>query len=342
MNDYLWDGSGEPDPEIQRLETRLARYRSERPAPVLPVSPTLRDRIRFRTWWWLPAASTGLGALMVLTWTLVHRSTPTRLASAWQVSSVSGSPQIGGKRISGIGRLAVGEWLVTNSAARATLNVNTVGELRVDPGTRLRLVQSNANRQLVTLERGTIHAMVWAPPGEFVVNTPSATAIDLGCAYTLHVDANGAGLIRVTFGWVAFRKDGVESFIPEGAACATRLGIGPGTPYFENAPAKLRDALATFDFGKPDARADALTVILAQARKHDSLTLWHLLSRSNGRERAKVYDRLAALVPPPSGVTRDGVLSANQKMLDLWWNALGLGDTSWWRLWEHEFGHEGK
>ena len=32
-NDYLWDGSGEPDPEVQRLELLLGRLRHDRPAP---------------------------------------------------------------------------------------------------------------------------------------------------------------------------------------------------------------------------------------------------------------------------------------------------------------------
>jgi len=64
------------------------------------------------------------------------------------------------------------------------------------------------------------------------------------------------------------------------------------------------------------------------------LSLWHLLSRTTGPERAQVYARFAALVPPPKGVTRDGVLNLDQPMLDLWWNALGLGEISIWRFWE--------
>jgi len=32
--DYLWDGSGEPDPEVQRLEKVLGRYRHNRVAPL--------------------------------------------------------------------------------------------------------------------------------------------------------------------------------------------------------------------------------------------------------------------------------------------------------------------
>jgi len=86
------------------------------------------------------------------------------------------------------------------------------------------------------LERGTIHAVIWAPPGEFVVDTPSAVAVDLGCVYTLHVDDSGAGLLRTTMGWVGFKLNGQESFIPAGAICQTRPKIGPGTPYMEDAP----------------------------------------------------------------------------------------------------------
>ena len=36
----------------------------------------------------------------------------------------------------------------------------------------------------------------------------------------------------------------------------------------------------------------------------------------------------------PSGVTREGILRLERNMLDLWWNALGLDDASWWRIWK--------
>jgi len=41
--DYLWDGSGEPDREIQRLETLLGRFKHDRPAPVF-LPPSRRDK----------------------------------------------------------------------------------------------------------------------------------------------------------------------------------------------------------------------------------------------------------------------------------------------------------
>src|SRR5207237_1509760 len=62
----------------------------------------------------------------------------------------------------------------------------------------------------------------------------------------------------------------------------------------------------------------SLKTVLANSRVRDTLTLWNLLPRVSGEDRALVYDRLAALVPPPAGVTREGVLKLNQQMLDAW------------------------
>src|SRR5262249_15473466 len=89
-----------------------------------------------------------------------------------------------------------------------------------------------------------------------------------------------------------------------------------------------------FGAGSEASHDEALRTVLSTARKQDALTLWHLLSRTQGAARAQVYDKFAAVVAPPSGVTRDGILRLDQSMLDLWWNALDLGDISIWRYWE--------
>ncbi|HET9478445.1 MAG TPA: hypothetical protein VFO72_03830, partial [Pyrinomonadaceae bacterium] len=105
---------------------------------------------------------------------------------------------------------------------------------------------------------------------------------------------------------------------------------GPGTPYFEDAPALFSTALAQIDFAHdPAAAQDALTWVLNQARPRDTLTLWHLLSRVNEAERVRVYEALTKFVPPPAGVTREGVLQLNKEMLERWKVEL---EASWgWR-----------
>ena len=252
---------------------------------------------------------------------------------AWRVKRLDGTPKIGAESISNNGELAVGEWLETDGNSRAQIAVSSIGSVEVDENTRIRLLETHPTEHRLELARGKMSAHIWAPPRLFFVNTPSAVAADLGCAYTLEVDDQGSSLLHVTSGWVALELQDRESVVPAGAACETRPGLGPGTPYFEDASQIFRDSLKMVDFD-PDvtARSAALASILDQARPRDTLTLWHLLARVDGEDRARVYDRMAAFFPPPAGVTREGVLGLNQTMLDAWrdelektWMGFGKG-----------------
>jgi FecR protein len=343
-DDYLWDASGALDPEIQRLESLLAEFRHDGRPLVLPAempSAATQPLSRVIQFPWISRLATAAVVLLAIAagmFSLRRARTPDS-SIAWNVVTLAGDPQVGSQTLSTKdlnAKLRVGQTLTTNSTSSASVFQDDLGEIRVDPNSRLHLLQSGPDRKRIELELGTIHAAIWAPPTQFIVETPSATAVDLGCAYTLQVAADGSGTLRTTLGWVGFHLHGRDSFIPAGAMCLTRPGIGPGTPYFEDASSQFRDALYAFDTAPQSAETHSsqLDIVLTQARARDALTLWHLLSRTTGADRAQVYDHLAALVPPPNGVTREGTLALNRQMLDRYWDALGLGRISVWRMWE--------
>lgn len=299
MNDYLWDRSGEPDPEIKRLEQLLS-----------PLGhPNDRSLALPRRTRWIPLAiAASLLLVAGASWMALHRN-----RTAWKVS--------GDARVT---RLERGQSLKTDARSHAKLELESVGEVEIEPNSQLSVLKLASSEQRLDLKRGKISALIWAPPGQFFVNTPSAVTVDLGCAYTLEVDATGASLVRVTAGWVAFEGHGQESFIPASAACLTRPGQGPGIPYYEDASEAFKDAVM---------HGDVLR-ILGQARQRDAITAWHLLSRVPADQRGGIFDRLAALITIPNGVTRDGVVAGDAVMDDKLWDSLGLGETSWWRTWK--------
>jgi hypothetical protein len=349
-DDYLWDGSGEPDPEIQKLESTLAKFRHQGEAPEFPeIAPARQPRFwqRILPSRWSPglrlATATAIvlvvAAIGILRWS---QQPSTSSGPGWNVENLAGTPRVESNafgRKAKTGKLGVGQTLVTDSRSQANISIADVGTVNVEPNTRLRSVAGGNGHNQLALDRGTIHAFIWASPGEFTVDTPSAIAVDLGCSYTLQVDDSGAGILRTKLGWVGFKLDGHEAFIPAGAVCATRPKVGPGTPYFDDASRSFREALSKFDFGAttPEERNAELSQILAEARQRDALTVWHLLARVDESHRGPVYDRLATLVPPPVGVAREGILRLDQKMMDLWWNQLDLGDISLWRTWERSW-----
>jgi hypothetical protein len=296
--DYLWDRSGPPDPDIERLEMELAslRYRFVRPSP--------GERRSARGAWLAMAA-----ALLLTAALLFRGSSAPAAATAWRMGNET---------------VLEGQVLRTGDLG-VTLEAEPVGRVELGPGSELRAATSRH----LELRRGRLHAFIWAPPREFVVETASARAVDLGCQYTLDVDGAGNGLLRVETGWVAFQSHGHESFIPAGAECPTRRRDGPGIPFYEDAPEALTGALAAYESGD-DA---ALSRVLAAARPRDGLTLWHLLPRVPAAARGDVFDRFAQLAGVPREL-RAGAVRGDAKTLDLCWNALNLEDTGWWRGWE--------
>jgi hypothetical protein len=313
-DDYLWDRSGAPDPEVERLERVLGelRYGKRKPAHQPARAP----------WRVLAAAA----AVVLAALGIARFQTMPAAATGWQVSRVEGAAQLGERSAAVAMPLRTGDLLRTAGGSQLSLEDSAMGRIDLGPDSEMRAA---THRQL-QLHRGMLHAFIWARPGQFVVDTPSARAVDLGCEYTIQVGPTGDGLLQVSLGWVAFEYEGRDSFIPAGAQCVTRRRGGPGIPFYEDAPAELTQAVGRYERGETAALRD----LLAAARPRDGLTLWHLLTRVDAGQRGAVYDRLAQLVKLPAEATREAVVRRDRAAVDLCWNALELQNTDWWRGWE--------
>lgn len=301
--------------ELRDLVERLPREIE----PPEDLWPGIRDRIKrgkpgkggSRWAYWVPlAAAAGVVGILLLR----------PRADTWAVQRVAGAPRVGDQPLSASGVIRVGQWLQTDDSSRAAIAVGSIGQVDVQPGTRVRLVRAVATDNHLALAYGAIHARVDAPPRLFFVDTPAGTAIDLGCEYDLETDSSGTGLLHVTGGFVQFAWGGVSTIVPLNAYAATRPGLPPGVPYVADAPRALRQALDAFAFGS--GGADAVRRALAAARSEDALSVWHLLPRVAESQRGAVYDRLAALVPPPAGVTRSAAIALDAATLDRYWTLI--------------------
>ena len=317
-DDYLWVRSGEPDPEIVRLESLLGRY-AQRTAGVPPAV-----RAASRRPVWLAAAAVFLVVMFIAIFALRFRWRP---GEAWPIANFSGAPTINGHVITRSARLGIGDELRTDANSSVVVQVARVGELSIAPNSTITLMQTRGGRHRVRLDRGHVSARVWAPPFTFSVRTPAGLASDIGCAFDLRYDG-AAGEVRVTSGWVDFDGEDRSSLIPAGAVAELR-GENPGSPYYADATPEFRAALRAYDHG-----AGAVSAVIAHARPRDAMTLIHLLERAPRPDRAPLFDALARVAPPPAGVTREGALDHDEAMLDQWRRSLGLGGIKrWWLYW---------
>src|SRR5262245_57161268 len=203
-SDYLWDPGAEPDPEVQRLEKLLSPLAYD--AKARAVVPLRRRRV----WPQVAAVTTVLAAAAVLLVIVMRGGGSAKKAaaprpdggaadhSAWAVTQLDGAPVCDGKPLAiGSAMLGLGESLFTDAASRAEIAGADIGTVTVEPNSEVKLVTSTERERRLALARGAIHAEINAPPRLFWVDTPSAIAIDYGCAYHLRVNDDGSSVLAV-------------------------------------------------------------------------------------------------------------------------------------------------
>ncbi|MBL8695550.1 MAG: FecR domain-containing protein [Planctomycetes bacterium] len=343
-DDYLWDRSGPPDPQIEALERRLAPLRLQRRAAPKAAPPRVRARAA-----WLALAAALLAAPLLLLNSQFGR-TP---APAPQVAFVEnrfvvellegsaaaaifapGSKQATETSLApGASQIPEGAELVCEMGARVRVRVADLGDVTLEGPAHLRLERSSADLQKLFLERGIVRASISpdAKPRLFQVGTPVGTAVDMGCRYTMEVRDDGATELRVQLGRVHFEIEGSPLFLRSGASCFVRRVATKGgsiaaatTPVYEDAPDLVRKTLAAFDFAVThEERASTLKSFLTHARFEEAVSVWHILVREPlAPLRSLAFDELARLSPPPEGVDRatcvDGSGPARDAQLEKW------------------------
>jgi hypothetical protein len=337
---HLWDPTAPPDPFVSRLEAELRGVHTPAPLGALPprvASGGAGRVLRFAT------VGAALAAAASVAWLFLRTPDATPLADlagtatsppsaitavapspsalvssgpsfAWR--ALTGEPAIDGTPAGAEGKLAAGRWLETGPDARVRLDVADIGHVEVGAGSRLKLVGSGPGEHRLALERGRISAQVDAPPRLFLIETKGATAIDLGCAYDLEIDAQGRGKLGVTSGAVELaggRARALPVVVPRGAECAIDPATGPGTPVWSRLSPDAKARVGRFDAAPTDIAA--LGEVLAVLGDRDSLTLVHLLDGAPAERRAEIVTRLSAIEPLPTGVTKQALIEGSRDAL---------------------------
>lgn len=319
--DYLWDRSGD-DEDVAGLEGLLGTYAHRAPLTEPPPRRPRRGRI------WLGAGVVAAVAVAAIVVVVVRRPdrppAPIAEVAACEADTrgfaftIDGGPAQCSGTPTTRGTLPVGGWLETPADSTAELQIADIGEVRLAGASRLRLVASGPTEHRLELASGRMSARVSAPPRLFVVDTPTATAFDLGCAYDLAVEPGGRTRLTVTHGAVSLEGHGRTAFVPWGTEVLTLPGRGPGTPVAIGAVTALVDAVAAHDRGDPAA----LATILALAGENDAITVFNLLANAPAAARAPILDRLDVLTPRPEWVLTEDLLAGKPAAYDAWRDSL--------------------
>ena len=300
-DDYLFDRSGPPDPEVEKLEKLLAPLKHDAPLD------EVRMRRKLRPPWVVLGIALAAAAAIIIYIALPKGPLACGSGAGFAFDGIGGDVSCNGASVAR-GVLPVGGRLDTG-ANEAKLTIANIGKAQLGKQTRVRLERTDTERHQLALERGKLHAKVAAPPRLFAVTTKHTDVVDLGCEYEIEVDDRGAGNICVFTGLVELAtKSGPTVVTPEGSCAAILEGQRPSLPYARDARPELVAAVRAYDRGEPAA----IEHLLAIAQSRDGITLIALaaIHRREPAGRA-VLERLMELSPPP-----DAEISVDSALVD--------------------------
>jgi hypothetical protein len=276
ISPYLWDrtpsGKPEEDAGFARLEEALGKYRHSAPPP------RMRRRDEAIPLHKYVALAACLALVVAIAWReLGPKLRP--IETAW----LRGAEKL---HLDTEYQLGIGE----------TVTVASIGRLRFGAGARFRILESGQNEVMELLE-GRFDALIIADPYRFRVVTAGAHLDDLGCAYEVAVDKDGAGRVEVSLGWVRANGAGADSFIAQGYESTFRPGEAPSEPRRVGA----------------SGNGDVLS------------TLHQVWRGKTAGKRVEAFRALAKRYPPPDSVTESRAARADRSLVKEWWPRLPLG-----------------
>ncbi|HTF90191.1 MAG TPA: hypothetical protein VK843_17380 [Planctomycetota bacterium] len=267
-DDYLWNKTGR-DREVEALEELLSPLgHAARKAAPAPVKAKARG-----VWPVLAILAAAAGIALAFRWWM---PVTTQEAS-----------------------------LMIRPIAAGQIDLKEYGTVQVHEGAVVSVIRLTDEKIHLRLERGTIDARITlaARPRLFQVETPATTCVDLGCHYTLSVEADGSTFVHVDLGEVAFVEGGRETWIPKDASCRAWPSRGSGTPRWDDARPELIAAIEALDRAKPgESSAAAAALIRTCDQKRDALSLWHLTNESDRAVADAAWKKLIELIGVPEGV----------------------------------------
>ena len=299
---YLVEGTPPGDPEIERLEGLLGRYRY-RPRPAGANPEPGSTAAGPRPFLVSPRLLRGLvaaAAVFVLVALAVHRFAP---RGGYAVRGVPGAEW-----------LARGAWLDTGDHL-GVVEVGEIGQLEVQPGARVRLDHARDRESLFYLARGRVDASILAPPEAFQIGTQAGLSVDLGCEYSLEVDDAGVTHIDVYSGQVAFEAADRTVYVPAGYMTRILPGAGPlvPVPYLDHGGAR---GLAR----RVEDAADPTPADLDQVRLlEDRVVLFHLVRGRSQELRKVAVERLLGLGEAlPADLSPSDVIGPDEALWRRW------------------------
>lgn len=297
--DYLWDGTGAPDPSVEQLERALA--------PAVEAPATRARRVR----WGAMAAAV---LVAVSAWMMLPmRSGPVTPATmgGWTLASKSGGvnwqPGDEGVRLS------------TGAGARAEAVRTDGASVTFQTGSRAVLAPAEVHCD-VLIESGEVFITTPATARPLAVRT-THLAMEIDPRTSMMIDATGSAIVKE--GELAATSGNRRMRLTGGMTCVVGSAGEAHTPLRYSAVPEFATAVRVIDEYAAKGRAvpvgKAVNALLDTAQWPDALTIWNVLPLLPEGERWKAAQWIARAAGEEKSLDAKAVRGLDDAVMEALW-----------------------
>ncbi len=234
----------------------------------------------------------------------------------WQLRVENGEYQIDGE-FSNQSELGYNNTLVTFDSTKISLIVPNAGKVEVGKYTMLQPTESKELSNIISLKSGSINVISEVDDPILKIKTPPAAVTSIEGNYRVTVDPELNVLVITSDGKANLQSAREQLNLVPNHSCKINSSGNIGIPYNNQADQKMVELLnkVSFDLERPID----YTPILQSANHKDGISLLYLLMDASSKEdRITIFLKLNELFPVPPGITEDGILNLDQKMIEKW------------------------
>jgi len=256
------------------------------------VSKTQPAGFMGRNWYWFASAAV---ILLIVSISIAKYSSKSVFSveemSNWKLVSLKGGAFINGVKSD---KVNVGDWIQTDSVSSVILKIANVGDVSIEPNTKVRFIQSDDNVSRIEVLYGTVNTST-SQADKFVLQSSNMKVQDKGGSYSFKVDDKGNGVIYVNNGVANVESGNKSAVVTDGKFCLYKPEYGIGIPFRKDSKPEFQNALFQYDFN--NGGTPSVYYAIANAMPEDYSSLLNLIPRVDDQTKYLVLNKLNKFAP---------------------------------------------
>lgn len=245
-----------------------------------------------RNWYWFASAAV---ILLIVSVALMNTSRKGVFSveemSNWKLVNLKGDAFVNGVKSD---KVNVGDWIQTDSISSVVLKIANVGDVSIEPNTKVRFIQSDDNVSRIEVMYGTVNTST-SQADKFILQSSNMKVQDKGGSYSFKVDDKGNGVIYVNNGIANIESGDKSAVVTDGKFCYYKPEYGVGIPFRKDSKPEFQNALYNYDFN--NGGVNSVYYAIANAMPEDYSSLLNLIPRVDDKTKYLVYNKLGKLAP---------------------------------------------